>query len=84
MDRRKSKKVKEPGRWAYLIAMLADEGAGLVRNYFQVIVEPRKDGREMVFITAYDKLTVPEWADATRRKSIPPPPGAKSSGSGRY
>ena len=52
---------KEEGNWCYLIAMLADEGSGLSRNYYQVVVEPRKGGSEAVFKTAYDDLTIHQW-----------------------
>ena len=67
------KQSKDPGHWAYLISMMADEGTGLICNRYQVIVKPRKGGAEAVFKTAFDKLTPAEWADAMKRKSVPRP-----------
>jgi DNA anti-recombination protein RmuC len=40
------KENKDPGKWGYLVAMQVIESSGLTRDYYQVVVEPRKGARK--------------------------------------
>jgi hypothetical protein len=51
----------------------------LTRNYYQVLVEPRKTGEEVKFISAFT-LNDQQWCDAMRMKSIPPPHRKREAG----
>jgi len=65
------KENKWPGMWGYLVIMQIVEPI-FARDYFQVVVEPRKNGEEVKFITAF-KLDNVGWQNAMKMKSIPPP-----------
>jgi hypothetical protein len=65
------KENKEPGMWGYLIPMQIVEPVP-TRDYYQVLVEPRKNGEEVKFISAFT-LNDHQWQMAMKMKSVRPP-----------
>lgn len=65
------KENKEPGMWNYLIRMQIIHPV-MDREYYMVVVEPRKKGEEVRFVSAY-KIGDHEWQNAMKRKSVPWP-----------
>lgn len=70
------KENKDPGKWGYLVAMQAVEPSGLTRDYSEVVVEPRKGGSEVKFITAFT-LDSQQWINAMKKKGVRMNPGSK-------
>ncbi|MHB1561549.1 MAG: hypothetical protein ACYC61_29215 [Isosphaeraceae bacterium] len=62
------KRNKEPGMWGYLVPMQIIEPE-LIRNYYQVLVEPRRGGTELKFISAF-MLSDDQWRAAMSMRSI--------------
>ena len=65
------KENKEPGMWNYQIRMQITHPV-MDCNYYRVVVEPRKNGEEVRFLSAY-KIDHHEWQNAMKMRSVPPP-----------
>jgi hypothetical protein len=65
------KENKEPGMWNYLIRMQITHPA-MICNYYTVVVEPRRNGEEVKFVSAY-RIDDREWQNSIKMKSIRPP-----------
>jgi hypothetical protein len=76
------KENKEKGRENYLIVMQILSESGLKSEYYHVVVQPRRNGTEADFKTAY-RLDLQQWIAAKNFRSVRLGDG-KRSGGGRY
>ena len=70
------KENKERGKHSYLVGMQLVGPTGLSKDYFQVLVDPRRGGDEAVFITAYS-LNSQQWMEYNADEVGPHRPTSK-------